>query len=169
MNVPRQGGRTTAICCRAAGRLRQFTVSENVVECCSEPDVALTVMVYVADCGGGEPPPELPPPHPLRTPNAITQTTISGRRWTSRRLFQPMQHTRAASAPIGSSGPAGRWIAAIDTFVVTFSEVEATPVDGVTVCGEKMHVAPAGSPEQLNETVELKPFAGVTEIEVVPY
>ena len=49
------------------------------------------------------------------------------------------------------------------------SVVEAAEPDGVTVDGEKMHVAPAGSPEQLKETVELKPFAGVTEIEVVPY
>ena len=50
-----------------------------------------------------------------------------------------------------------------------FSVVEATPFDGVTVCGEKMQVAPKGSPEQLKETAELKPCAGVIEIEVVPY
>jgi hypothetical protein len=29
--------------------MRQFTVSENVVDCCSEPDVAVTVTVYVVD------------------------------------------------------------------------------------------------------------------------
>ena len=143
-------------------------MSENEVECASEPEVALTVMVYVADCGGDEPPPEFSPLHPLRPPNVIAQTTISGRIGNSRRFFQPMQQARAASAPTGNSGPAGRWIAAIDTSVVTFSVVEATPADGVTVSGEKMHVAPVGNPEQLKETVELKPPTGVIEIEVVP-
>jgi hypothetical protein len=126
-------------------------------------------MVYVSDCGTDETPPEFPLPHPLSKLNPITPTTISGRTWNSRRLFQPTQKTRAASALIGNSGPAGRRIAAIDTLVVTFSVVEATPADGVTVCGEKMHVAPEGNPAQLKETVELKPNAGVTEIEVVPY
>jgi hypothetical protein len=52
--------------------------------------------------------------------------------------------------------------------VVTVRVVEATPPDGVTVDGEKLHVAPEGIPEQLNETEELKPFVGVTETPVVP-
>lgn len=47
--------------------------------------------------------------------------------------------------------------------------VEAAEPDGVTVCGKKPHDAPDGSPEQLKVTAELKPFAGVTEIEVVPF
>jgi len=34
--------------CAGVG-MRQFTVSEKVVECDSEPDVAFTVMVYVVD------------------------------------------------------------------------------------------------------------------------
>jgi len=62
--------------CRAAADC-QFTVSEKEVECWSEPEVALTVMVYVADCGGNETPPEFPPPHPLNKLNPIALTAIS--------------------------------------------------------------------------------------------
>jgi hypothetical protein len=32
--------------------------------------------------------------------------------------------------------------------------VEAGPLDGVTVAGEKLQDAPKGSPEQLNDTAE---------------
>ena len=46
--------------------------------------------------------------------------------------------------------------------------VAAAPHEGVTVAGKKLHVVPAGSPEQAKETAELKPPAGVTEIAVVP-
>jgi hypothetical protein len=41
--------------------------------------------------------------------------------------------------------------------------VEAEPPDSVSVAGEKLHVAPEGNPEQLNETAELNPFSGVTD------
>jgi hypothetical protein len=53
--------------------------------------------------------------------------------------------------------------------VVTVSVVEAAEPDGVTVAGEKLHDAPEGNPEQLNETAELNPFRGATEILVVPF
>ena len=46
--------------------------------------------------------------------------------------------------------------------------VEATPPDGVTLPGEKLHDAPEGSPEQLNKTAALNPFSGVTETAVEP-
>jgi hypothetical protein len=52
--------------------------------------------------------------------------------------------------------------------VVKVSVVEVGASDGVTVGGEKLHEAPEGNPEQLNETAELNPFSGVTEIVVVP-
>ena len=52
--------------------------------------------------------------------------------------------------------------------VVIVSVVEAAAPDGVTVAGEKLHNAPEGSPEQANETVELNPLRGATEIAVVP-
>jgi hypothetical protein len=50
--------------------------------------------------------------------------------------------------------------------VVIVSVVEAT-VPEVTVAGEKLYEAPAGIPEQLKETAELKPFRGVTEMVAV--
>ena len=46
--------------------------------------------------------------------------------------------------------------------------VEAAVADGVTVAGEKLHDVPEGNPEQLNETVELNPFSGATEIVAFP-
>ena len=48
----------------------------------------------------------------------------------------------------------------------TVSVVDVVP-GGVTVAGEKLHDAPDGSPEQLNDTLEVNPFSGVTEIVVV--
>jgi hypothetical protein len=41
--------------------------------------------------------------------------------------------------------------------------VVAAPPDSVTVAGEKLHDAPEGNPEQLNETAESNPFSGVTD------
>lgn len=46
--------------------------------------------------------------------------------------------------------------------------VEAVVPEGVMVAGEKLHEALVGSPEQLNVTAALKPFAAVTETVVVP-
>ena len=60
-----------------------------------------------------------------------------------------------------------RWSFAVVEGAVTVSVVVAVPLAGVTVDGEKLHVAPAGKPEQANETGALNPFAGVTEIVVV--
>jgi hypothetical protein len=51
--------------------------------------------------------------------------------------------------------------------VDTESAAEVVP-GSVIVCGEKLHDEPAGSPEQLNETAELNPFTGVTNIVVAP-
>lgn len=61
-----------------------------------------------------------------------------------------------------------RRTAAVTDGIVTVSAVEATAPSGVTVAGEKLHEAPSGSPEQLNETAEAKPFSGITETVVVP-
>ena len=65
-------------------------------------------------------------------------------------------------------GWVGRRSAAIEAEVVTVSVVVAAAPEGVTVAGEKEHDAPDGSPEQLNDTAELKPFWGVTVMDVVP-
>jgi len=50
----------------------------------------------------------------------------------------------------------------------TVSVVVAAAPDGVTVVGEKLHEAPDGKPEQLNETAEANPFCGVTVTVVFP-
>jgi hypothetical protein len=60
----------------------------------------------------------------------------------------------------------GRTAAELDAEIE--SVVDAAAPDGVTVDGEKLHVTPEGKPEQLNETMELNPYFGVTETEVVP-
>jgi hypothetical protein len=52
--------------------------------------------------------------------------------------------------------------------VETVSVVEAAAPDGVTVVGEKLHEAPDGSPEQLNETAEANSLCGVTVTVVFP-
>ena len=76
-----------------------------------------------------------------------------------------MQHSVNASADPGSSGFESRRRAALNLEVVKVSVVAASPPDGVTVCGAKLHEAPAGNPEQVKETAELKPCNGVTETE----
>ena len=48
------------------------------------------------------------------------------------------------------------------------SVVLAAAPAGVTVSGEKLQVAPEGSPLHSNVTVELNPFCGATETETVP-
>jgi hypothetical protein len=48
------------------------------------------------------------------------------------------------------------------------SVVATGEAPGVTLAGEKRHVAPAGRPEQVKETAELNPFCGVTVIVAVP-
>jgi len=83
-------------------------------------------------------------------------------------FFHPKQHKTAASAAQGDSGRPSRPIAAADEEAVNFKVVEAAAPDGVTVDGEKLHDTPEGNPDvQLNETAELNPFIGVTEIVVV--
>jgi hypothetical protein len=60
-------------------------------------------------------------------------------------------------------------MAAVDTAVFTVSVDVIDPVDD-TVAGEKLHVVPAGNPEQVNVTAEFveKPFCGSTVTVVIP-
>jgi hypothetical protein len=82
----------------------------------------------------------------------------------NRRLLTPRQQSAAAKAEprIHSLEPprSSAVGAAADTVSVV---VEATPLDGVTVAGEKLQVTPGGNPEQSNETAELNPFSGVID------
>lgn len=50
--------------------------------------------------------------------------------------------------------------------MVTVSVVDVVP-GGVTVAGEKLHVATEGKPEQLKETAEVNPPVGVMTMLVV--
>lgn len=77
----------------------------------------------------------------------------------------------AASATAGRngldpSGDGGGRAAEVEACRVTV--VDAAKAEGVIVEGEKLHVTPAGRPEQPKLTVELNPLEGVTVREAVP-
>jgi len=59
------------------------------------------------------------------------------------------------------------WLLAL-VLAVRVSVVEAAAPDGATAAGEKLHVVPTGNPEQLNDTDDVNPFTGVTEMVLVP-
>jgi len=85
-----------------------------------------------------------------------------------RRFFHPNQQSAAANTEPGNNGLALRWSAAVVVAVVTVSVVETTAPDVVTVAGEKLHDAPEGNPEQLNDTAPPNAFCGNTKIVVLP-
>ena len=128
--------------------------------CCSVPAFAVTVTVDVVGGGG---PPDDPPPPPQLARRASPRTPAATKGTTPRRLLQPTRQSAKANADPGNNDnqPRGGAKAAIE--VETVSVVEATPPDGVTLVGEKLHDAPAGRPEQLKVTVEANPFTGVTD------
>jgi hypothetical protein len=146
-------------------------VSKKEVECCRDPDVAFTVMVYVADCvpPPPPPPPEVDPPPPQllskpRPPTLITSSNSSKRR----RFLKPKQHKAAVNTARGNSGRELRCRAASAVVVLIVSVVVAAAPEGVTIAGEKLHAAPDGNPEQVNETLEVNPDSGVRVIVVDP-
>jgi hypothetical protein len=83
-------------------------------------------------------------------------TANSRSNWKRRRFLQPRQQSAVARAEPGSHGRELRRRDAELAEVVTVSAVDVVP-GGVTVDGEKLHVAPVGNPEQVNETAELNP------------
>jgi len=139
-----------------------------LAECCRAPAAAVTVIVEVVGWwGGGVLPPDPPLPQAVSKLKPIAAAAIKTK-INRRRLFrQPMQQRIAASAAL-EKRPGLRRNAATDAGVAIVSVVETAAPEGVTVFGEKAQDAPEGSPEQLNEIVELKPFAGVTETVNVP-
>ena len=86
-----------------------------------------------------------------------------------RLFFHPeKQHNMPASNVHGVMGRPSRLSAAAEGDAVNFSVVEAAAPDGVTIGGVKLHDTPEGKPAaQLNDTAELNPFRGVTEMVVV--
>jgi hypothetical protein len=142
----------------------QSTVSENVVDSCSVPDVAVTVTVDVTGCvpPPPPPPPELPPPHPFASPTPARPTASTTSIGQLLRLFHPTQQKATATAVSGQNGiPPRRCNSATVAAVVTVSVVDVVP-GGVTVAGEKVHEISTVDPVQANEIAELNPFTGVT-------
>lgn len=86
-----------------------------------------------------------------------------------KRTFHQKQHSAIASREPDRGGPVARRPAdALVADVAIVTVVETGPLDGETVAGEKLHDAPGAKPEHVNETAELKPFAGVIDKETVP-
>jgi hypothetical protein len=81
----------------------QFTVSENVVECVSDPEVAVMVSVEVTGAGADD-----PPPHPLSRLKPATLIASSNRICARRRFFHPRQHSAIANVVPGRFG-LGLW------------------------------------------------------------
>ena len=96
-------------------------------------------------------------------------TVISIRICKRRFIFHPeKQHKAPASIAQGDNGRPSRPSTAADEDAVNFSVVETAAPESVTVGGVKLHDTPEGIPAtQLNDTVELNPFSGVTEMVVV--
>jgi len=116
-----------------------------------EPSCALTVTVdtigWVVTLNDADGPEQ--PVHKL-SPTATNASRIVK----PRRFFQPNTQMVRANMEPGSNGVVSRRDAVVvDVFMV--SVVEVGPADRLTACGEKLHEAPAGRPEQLNETEEL--------------
>jgi hypothetical protein len=133
----------------------------RVALCCSEPDVAVTVTNTV--CAG-----EDDPPHPVKQVTPKAANASSRNVCAQRRFFQPSQQRPAASGTPGKSGPELCRTSAIAAEVEIVRVVVAAAPAGITLAGEKLHDAPDGSPEQLNETAEANPFCGVMDTVVVP-
>jgi hypothetical protein len=138
-------------------------VSENVVECASEPEVAVTVTVEVTGAGV-----DAPPPHPPRKPNPAALTASSIKNSNRRRFLHPRQQIASARVVPGSSEFDLWRSAAVVAAVVRVTVAEVAP-GGVTLAGEKLQEAPAGKPdEQLKVTAEANAPCVANEIVAVP-
>jgi hypothetical protein len=135
-----------------------------LTECCTDPEVAVTVMVEVT--GVFPPPPLLPvllplPPHPVVS-SAKPRTAAGSRRaMVSLRLrLKAKSKTEAKIAPL-PHGRERRWRAALVELAVTVRVVVAA-AGGVTLAGAKLQLIPAGRLEHEKAMDWLNPFCGVT-------
>ena len=144
------------------------TVSVKVVVFMSVPPETVTVTVDVpvgVEIEEGE----LLLPQPLtmlrpKTPNMTRSSVCKGRRFLKLR-----KHSAAARVAPGKSGLELRRRSAVALVVETVSVVvRAVVPDAMMGDGEKLQVAPAGKPEQANETAPAYPYDGVTEMVTVP-
>ena len=81
-----------------------------------------------------------------------------------------MQHKATASAEPGKSGPGPLFVFnfAVVLVIDTVRVVVAVAFATMTVGWEKVQDAPAGNPEQVNDTVSLNPFTGTIDMVAVP-
>ena len=112
-------------------------------------------------------PPPLPLPQPAMMPRLATARIINADSPLKRRRKkkQPIK-TAIDTPPIRPSG--SRSVVAVVVAVEIVNVVVAALPEGVTVAGEKLHDAPAGSPEQAKETAAENPFCGATETVAAP-
>jgi hypothetical protein len=127
-------------------------------------EVAVTVTVDVVDEGD-----DPPPPQPVNMLSPITLAVSRSSICIRRRFLKPRKHNTAANIVPGNSGLEWRLRTAVVVGAVTVSVVVSDVVlDSVTLVGEKVHVAPAGNPEQAKVTADEKPFCPVTESVTIP-
>src|SRR3984893_3517069 len=140
--------------------------------------VAVTVTLYVPTIGfgGGPELPEVPQPSVTSTSNIIKMPPITTMR-VGRRLRPHtgmMSKTPASPKPEPASHPvcvdAARWLScAAEAEVETvIASVAMFVPSGVRLGGAKVQVAPAGNPEQANETAWLNPPSGITATDALP-
>jgi len=135
------------------GILPYFTVNCTVVVCTSVPLAAVIVMVeVVVGCGNAN-----PPPQPINTAAALIEASRSRAkitRWGQcSRSLRGMAKNRSANPdePTGQSGTV-REFAAFRVVVWMVRTELAAPLPGVIDVGEKLAVAPVGSPDALRIT-----------------
>jgi hypothetical protein len=115
-------------------------VREDVAACCNEPDVAVIVTVDVED--GLDTDRVQPTSTAMPNAHAINNSDEK-----LSHFFRLNRHSPAANTDPGNQRPDPLRRAANCVVVVTVS-VETILPSLMTVVGEKLHVAPAGGPEQ---------------------
>lgn len=144
------------------------TVKVSVAVCVRaldpEPDVAVTVTV-LAPAGVPWLPDDFLPPPPQPTVMAVKPIINTRHKDIGSRFFLPKKNkAKARVIPSPANGQVGMRFSLVAAVVAIVIVVVAAVVPlGVTAEGEKLHVAPDGSPEQAKFTAELKPFIGVTD------
>ena len=151
----------------------EVTVSVKVVECITEPDVAVTVTVDGVEL------PEVGVPVLavvvevlLQPTNSVRAATVRGSSISSRSPRRPRRRTKhranARDEPESSSPEPARMAAAVGVAALMVRVALIEP-DEDTATAPKLQVDPAGRPVQLNVTAELveKPFCGSTVTLVV--
>ena len=168
------------ICWRSSGLASAHwavTVKENVAACITEPAVAVTVTVVVVGVPGpedGEPLLDCVVVELFEQPtNTVSTSTTSGsnvirRPWRS--FLLRTSNKSPSEEPLSAIPAPATFMAVAATTAALMVSVELMAPLEETVTGEKLQVAPAGRPEQVNVTAELveNPFCGSTFTVVMP-